>query len=93
MIILPAVEQWANAYTFSTTINTQQSAADYQSFVMIVCAADKLSGLLFDGKASLSYVINYMLIVVIAKRRQLPLMCSLIESIHASTVRIYNLFM
>lgn len=49
MIILPSVEQWANAYTFSTT-ESNQAGAEYQSFVIMVCPVDQVSGLLFDGK-------------------------------------------
>lgn len=49
MIVLPAVQQWANAYTFSTTVNAEEGAG-YQSFVIMVCAGDQVSGLLFDGK-------------------------------------------
>lgn len=53
MIVLPAVEQWANAYTFSTT-NKADSASDglaqYSNFIVMVCPADGIGGLLFDGE-------------------------------------------
>ena len=55
MIILPAVEQWANAYTFSTT-NTDSSddPESYSNFIVMVCHTDKISGLLFDGQVLFS---------------------------------------
>lgn len=54
MIMLPAVEQWANAYTFSTVANVQSSDNSdvYQNFIVLVCPTHQRSGLLFDGSVS-----------------------------------------
>lgn len=59
MIILPAVEQWANAYTFSTT-NTESNnnKETYSNFIAMVCPADKVDGLIFDGQVYLLYILH-----------------------------------
>lgn len=51
MIVLPSVEQWANAYTFSTTsIQNSDTQAAYSNFIVMVCHKDKVEGLIIDGK-------------------------------------------
>lgn len=52
MIVLPAQEQWANAYTFSTTTAVEYltSNVEYQNYLVLVAPANQLNGLLVDGK-------------------------------------------
>ena len=51
MIILPAVEQWANAYTFSTTSKTYSDDNNlYNNYVVMVAPTTKTDGIIFDGQ-------------------------------------------
>ena len=51
MIILPAVEQWANAYTFSTTSKTYSDDSNlYNNYVVMVAPTNKTEGIIFDGQ-------------------------------------------
>lgn len=53
MIILPSIEQWTNAYTFSTTtVANTDSSSTYQNYLVLASPSDKLEGLIFDGQVS-----------------------------------------
>lgn len=54
MIMLPAQEQWANAYTLSTTTQSDylNSESMYENFLVLVAPSDQLDGLLFDGEVT-----------------------------------------
>jgi len=54
MIILPSQEQWANAYTFSTTSNINNGVDNnndlYDNYVVAVAPTDKTDGIIYDGQ-------------------------------------------
>jgi len=63
MIILPAVEQWANAYTFSTAGSTGEDPSNFdtEDYMVMVCPADQVSGLLFDGQVLYNLYSSWLL--------------------------------
>ncbi|XP_067936654.1 uncharacterized protein [Watersipora subatra] len=52
MIVLPSVEQWANAYTFSPTSNSYTGAKNefYNNYVVMVAPSNRTAGIIFDGQ-------------------------------------------
>lgn len=52
MIVLPALEQWGNAYTFSTTSKTYSDDDNnlYNNYVVMVAPTNHTGGIIFDGQ-------------------------------------------
>ena len=56
MIVLPSVEQWASAYTFSTPSNSysEDDSDPYSNYVVMVAPTNKTEGIIFDGQVRLT---------------------------------------